>query len=113
MPRQRTIDLATSSCCGSAISAGLNDDDAAPLATGFAALADPVRLRLLSIIASQPDSGVCVCDLVGPVGRSQPTVSHHLRVLRGAGLIEGERRGTWVWYRVVPDRLAELGAVLR
>ena len=113
MARQRTAEPEASACCGSAISTGLTDDDAAPLAAGFAALADPVRLRLLSIIASQPHSGVCVCDLVALVGRSQPTVSHHLRVLREAGLIEGERRGTWVWYRVVPAQLAALGAVLR
>ncbi len=88
-------------------------DDATALARGFAALGDPVRLHLLSLIAAHPDDGVCVCDLVEPVGRSQPTVSHHLKVLREAGLVVSERRGTWAWYRPVPERLAELRAALR
>ena len=70
---------------------------------GFAALADPIRLKLLSIIASADE--ICACDLVEPVARSQPTVSHHLRALFEAGLVERERRGTWIWYRVVPDRI--------
>lgn len=87
--------------------------DATALARGFAALGDPVRLHLLSLIAAQPDDGICVCDLVEPVGRSQPTVSHHLKVLREAGLVVSERRGTWAWYRPVPERLAELRAALR
>ncbi len=86
--------------------------EATTLAGGFAALGDPVRLHLLSLIAAHPDDGVCVCDLVGPVGRSQPTVSHHLKVLRQAGLVLRERRGTWAWYRPVPERLAQLRAVL-
>ena len=76
------------------------------------ALADPIRLRLLSLIASRADGETCACDLVAPAGRSQPTVSHHLKVLREAGLIEGERRGTWIWYRVVPERLAVLRDIL-
>ncbi len=87
--------------------------EATALARSFAALGDPVRLHLLSLIAAQPDDGICVCDLVEPVGRSQPTVSHHLKVLREAGLVVSERRGTWAWYRPVPERLAELRAALR
>jgi len=99
-------------CCPSPPTAGLSVAEAAAFARTFAALGDPVRLRLLSLIAAHPDSGCCVCDLVEPVQRSQPTVSHHLRVLRDAGLVTSERRGTWVWYRVVPERLAELRRIL-
>ena len=90
----------------------LGEDDAAELARGFHALADPARLRLLSLITATPSGEVCACDLVEPVGRSQPTVSHHLKVLYDAGLVAREKRGSWVWYRVVPDRLAALRAAL-
>ncbi len=99
-------------CCPSVLDAPLSEKEAAKLAKGFAALADPARLRLLSLIAGQDEGEVCACELVEPLGRSQPTVSHHLKVLREAGLVEGERRGTWVWYRVVPDALADLRASL-
>lgn len=87
----------------SVLAAPLTEGEAAVLAAGFAALADPVRLRLLSMIADRPE--VCACALVEPLGRSQPTVSHHLRVLAEAALITSEKRGRWVWYRVVPDRV--------
>ncbi len=103
----------TRACCPSLLDAPLTERDAATLAKRFAALADPARLRLLSLIAAQADGEVCACDLVEPIGRSQPTVSHHLKVLREAGVIEGERRGTWVWYRVVPDAIADLRSALR
>lgn len=86
-------------CCSTLGSVAFDERDAAELAKGFAALADPVRLHLLSLISSAGDDGACVCDLVDPVGRSQPTVSHHLKVLRDAGLVSAERRGTWAWYR--------------
>ena len=82
------------------------------LAKGFAALADPVRLRLLSLIAAGGAQGACVCDLVGPSGRSQPTVSHHLKILREAGLVTSEKRGTWAWYHVQPERLDTLKSAL-
>lgn len=82
--------------------------DAEVLAAGFKVLSDPVRLRLLSLIANVPDGEVCACDLTEPVGRSQPTVSHHLSILTGAGLIEREQRGKWAWYRAVPERIAVL-----
>jgi ArsR family transcriptional regulator len=85
--------------------------DAEALADGFKALADPARLRLLSLVAAAPD-GVCACDLVAPVARSQPTVSHHLKVLHDVGLVERERRGPWVWYRVVPERIEALRGAL-
>src|SRR5262245_46963951 len=93
----------TESCCASVLAAPLPEADAEDLARVFAALADPVRLRLLSLVA---DAGeVCSCDLRSPPPKSQPTVSHHTKVLSDAGLIEGERRGRWVWWRIVPDRM--------
>jgi ArsR family transcriptional regulator, arsenate/arsenite/antimonite-responsive transcriptional repressor len=95
-------------CCPSLVDVPLTETDAEALAKRFAALADPARLRLLSLIAAHDDGEVCACELVEPIGRSQPTVSHHLKVLREAGLVEGERRGTWVWYRAVPGALVEL-----
>ena len=94
-------------CCAPLLSAPLDADAAGELAAAFKALADPVRLQLLSLIAAVPD-GACSCDLEEPVGKSQPTVSHHLKILRQAGLVSGERRGTWIWYSAVPERLAEL-----
>jgi ArsR family transcriptional regulator len=97
-------------CCPSLADARLGEVEAVERARAFAALADPARLRLLSLLASEGET--CACDLVEPLGRSQPTVSHHLKVLREAGLVEGEKRGTWVWYRVVPERLAELRDLL-
>ena len=82
------------------------------LASSFAALADPIRLRLLSYIAASGADEVCACDLLEPSGRSQPTVSHHMKILVDAGLVEREKRGLWVWYRLVPSRLDALRAVL-
>jgi ArsR family transcriptional regulator len=84
----------------------LKAKDAAELARAFAALSDPVRLRLLSIIASSDE--VCSCDLEAPLKRSQPTVSHHTKALAAAGLIIGEKRGKWMWWRVAPERVAAL-----
>lgn len=79
-------------------------DEAATRARLFRALADPVRLRLLSVIASAPAGEVCACDLTEPVGRSQATVSHHLSILVRAGLIAREQRGKWAWFRVADER---------
>jgi len=90
----------------------LTDDTAASLARGFKALGDPVRLRLLSLIASRAGGEVCVCELTDAFTLTGPTISHHLRVLREAGLIRHERRGTWVYYRVVPAQLAALSQLL-
>lgn len=109
------IDLplaAAEDCCQSIVGAPLNDGDAHDLAKGFAALADPSRLRLFSLIASQPEGEVCACALVGPLGRSQPTVSHHLRILFEAGLVTKQRRGNWIWYRAAPNRLEALREAL-
>lgn len=98
-------------CCPPLVRAELRADDAEMLAGRFKALADPVRLRLFSKIASYGPGEACVCD-IDDVGVSQPTVSHHLRKLREAGLVTAERRGTWVYYRVVPGAMAAMSAVL-
>jgi ArsR family transcriptional regulator len=99
-------------CCTPLTGEVLGEPDAIALAHGFAALADPTRLRLLSLLTSAENGEVCVCDLTGPVGRSQPTVSHHLKALTDAGLVTGEKRGRWVWYRIVPERVTQLRAAL-
>jgi ArsR family transcriptional regulator, arsenate/arsenite/antimonite-responsive transcriptional repressor len=88
----------------------LSEGDAAALAAVLAALADPVRLRLISLVASQGE--VCSCHLEEPLGKSQPTISHHTRVLAEAGLIEGDKRGKWTWWRIVPGRLAAVRQAL-
>jgi len=87
-------------------------DDAEQLAAALKAIAEPARLRLLSLIRAQPDQEACVCHLTEPLGLSQPTVSHHLKVLLQAGLVERDKRGSWAYYRVVPEPLAALRAVL-
>jgi ArsR family transcriptional regulator len=79
----------------------------------FKALGDPVRLRLVSLIASHAGGEACVCDISGTIDLSQPTISHHLKVLRCAGLLECERRGTWVYYRVIPAAMRQLSAILQ
>ena len=104
------LDLAD--CCAPLRREPIDAEGSVTLAEEFKALADPVRLQLLNLIATADTGEACACDLVDPVGKSQPTVSHHLKVLREAGLIEGEKRGTWVWYSVVPSRLDELQRVL-
>ena len=96
-------------CC-SVLAAPLDETDARDLADAFAALADPVRLRCLSLIAAAGEC--CSCDLEAPLGRSQPTVSHHTKTLADAGLIVGEKRGRWMYWQVVPDRLATVRAAL-
>jgi len=90
--------------------APLDTAAAEELARVLSALADPVRLRLVSLVAANGE--VCSCDLEEPLGRSQPTISHHTRVLVEAGLLRGDRRGRWTWWSVVPGRLAEVRAAL-
>src|SRR5438876_3884177 len=106
------LDTDAAACCPSVLSEPLDAAHAEHLARGFAALADPARLRLLSLIADQPEGEVCACELVEPLGKSQPTVSHHLKVLFEAGLVTREKRGSWIWYRVVADRLDVLRAAI-
>ncbi len=99
-------------CCAPVTAGVLDESDAEDLAAAFKVLADPARLRLLSMVAAAKTGEACACDLVGPVGRSQPTVSHHLSMLVDAGLLVREKRGRWAWYRVVPERLQALQAAL-
>jgi ArsR family transcriptional regulator, arsenate/arsenite/antimonite-responsive transcriptional repressor len=99
-------------CCGGLLSAPLAEDLAVELATVFKALGDPVRLRLLSMIASRAGGEVCVCELTPAFELSQPTISHHLKLLRQAGLIDCQRRGTWVYYWLLPETTDKLAALL-
>ncbi|MGA5893706.1 ArsR/SmtB family transcription factor [Streptomyces venetus] len=99
-------------CCDGLASAPRDDERAAQLAKVFKALWDPVRLRLLSMIASREGGEVCVCEMTPAFDLSQPTISHHLKLLRQAGLIDCERRGTWVYYWVLPGVLDQLAAFL-
>jgi ArsR family transcriptional regulator, arsenate/arsenite/antimonite-responsive transcriptional repressor len=99
-------------CCAPLTTHGLDETDASDLAELFKALADPARLRLLSLIANAPGGEACACDLIAPLERSQPTVSHHLALLVDAGLLSRDKRGRWAWYRLVPERLELLRATL-
>lgn len=94
--------LENETCCATVTAAPLTDAAAAQLSTTFAALADPVRLKLLSLIAAAGE--LCSCDMVEPLGKSQPTVSHHTKVLAEAGLIQGDKRGRWVYWSVPAER---------
>lgn len=105
----QTIDAA---CCPPVLSAPLDEAEAGRLAAALRVLAEPARLRLLSIIGAQPDGEACVCDLTAPLGLTQPTVSHHLKVLADAGLVEREQRGRWAYYRVNTEPLELLRGAL-
>ena len=100
-------------CCQPLLAGALTEDEAEELAAAFKVLADPARLRLLSLVAAAPAGEACACDLTEPLGRTQPTVSHHLSVLVDAGLLTREKRGKWAWFRPVPERLAVLRDALR
>ena len=104
---------ATPACCGIGVDGGLTRDAAETSAALLKAVADPVRLQLLSAIRATADGEACVCDLTPVVGLSQPTVSHHLKVLRDAGLVDVERRGLWSFYYVIPEAMKELKTWLK
>ncbi|MPZ63213.1 MAG: metalloregulator ArsR/SmtB family transcription factor [Propionibacteriales bacterium] len=99
-------------CCPPLSGPVLGEDEAAQLAGQFKALADPVRVQIMSSLLRAGDDGICACDFVPLVGKSQPTVSHHLKVLREAGAVRSERRGAWIWYRADLDRIDALRASL-
>ncbi len=99
-------------CCSPLLAGCLTPDEMVHLATIFRVLGEPVRLQMLSLIATQPSQEVCACELAPPLGLSQPTVSHHLKVMYEAGLLSKERRGTWIYYRIVPEPLAALRSAL-
>jgi ArsR family transcriptional regulator, arsenate/arsenite/antimonite-responsive transcriptional repressor len=109
-PSREEASLEARICCPPITDSPLSQTDAEGLAAVFTALGDPVRLRLLSMVAAAGE--ICSCDLEDPLGRSQPTISHHTRVLSEVGLISGERRGRWTWWRVNEDRLGELRQAL-
>ncbi len=100
-------------CCAPLTGGALDPEEAAALATLFKALGDPARVRLLSLIAASEQGEACICDLTGPVGLSQPTVSHHMRLLVEAGLVSREQRGKWAYYRVVDGTLATISESLK
>jgi len=107
----RSLPLADEALCGPPLTeVPLSEADSVRLAAVLGALADPVRLRLISILAAQGE--VCSCHLEEPLGKSQPTISHHLKILGEAGLVHGDRRGKWVWYSLDRDRLASLRAAI-
>src|SRR3954467_7966590 len=112
MSKQDLLPAVEPGCCADLTSAPLSEDQAVRLAGMFKALGDPVRLRLLSMIASRAGGEVCVCELTPAFTLSQPTISHHLKLLRQARLIDCERRGTWVYYWLVPETLAMVTALL-
>ncbi len=105
-----TVDADVVACCSPIASVEMSEAEASDIAQIFSALSDPVRLRMLSMIASE--SQVCSCALEGPLAKSQPTISHHTRILAEAGLIIGERRGRWMWWRVAPERLGAIARIL-
>jgi ArsR family transcriptional regulator, arsenate/arsenite/antimonite-responsive transcriptional repressor len=113
MPRSIPVAVlndSTVSCCSPLNESELSDAEAQQAAAIFGALSDPVRLRMLSLIATEAE--VCSCSLEGPLGKSQPTISHHTRILADAGLIEGEKRGRWMWWHVVPSQLNQVARIL-
>jgi ArsR family transcriptional regulator len=111
-PVKRIQTVEPSGCCVPLTDDELDEAEATELAVMFKALADPARVRLLSLIANAPDGEACVCDLVEPLDRSQATVSHHLALLVEAGLLTRDKRGRWAWYRLVPERLDQMRAAL-
>ena len=111
MVKMKTI-ATLAATCPRLLQGALDADEADRLAAALRVIADPARLRLLSLIQAQPDHEACVCNLTEPVGLSQPTVSHHLKVLRDAGLVEREQRGNWAYYRTASDQLTLLQSLL-
>jgi len=102
----------TVACCAPLTREPLTADAAERIAPLLKAMADPVRLRLLSLVASHADGEACVCDLNDAFELSQPTISHHLKVLHESGLLDRSKRGVWVYYRVMPEALSDLGALI-
>ena len=107
-----TLD-AQAGCYASLAEAPLSEDDAAVLAGRLKAVADPARLRLVSLVLASPGQEACICDLTAPVGLSQPTVSHHMKVLVDAGLLTKEKRGRWAYFRAIPEAFEALSRTLQ
>ena len=107
-----TVTSALTACCSPVVGEVMTPAAAETLASSLKALADPARLRLVSLVAAHEGQEACVCELTEPVGLSQPTVSHHLRVLVDAGVLTREQRGRWAYYRLVPDTLSDLARII-
>ncbi|WP_240746635.1 ArsR/SmtB family transcription factor [Cryptosporangium phraense] len=112
MTARTPLPLAVDACCSPVTGGALSEDAATALARVFKALADPTRVRLVSLIAASVDGEACICDLTEPVGLAQPTVSHHMKLLADAGLVTREQRGKWAYYRIVPEALAATARAL-
>src|ERR687888_1030768 len=108
----RLIQQIDDECCPVLLEAPLGQGEAVTLASALKVLADPTRLRLVSLIAAQPAGEACVCDVTEPMGLTQPTVSHHLKVLHEAGILEREQRGRWAYYRLNPEPLGVLSKAI-
>ncbi|HEX2705149.1 MAG TPA: metalloregulator ArsR/SmtB family transcription factor [Candidatus Lustribacter sp.] len=106
------LEAALAKCCSRPVTVPLERAEADELAALLKAVADPVRLQLVSILRSSPSMSACVCDLTPALGLSQPTVSHHLKVLTEAGVLTRERRGTWAWFTLVPARLDQIARIV-
>ena len=113
IPTDRPLATAPPACCGISPELALSRPEAERTAALLKAVADPTRLQLLALIRASAAEEACVCDLTAPVGLSQPTVSHHLKVLTEAGLLRREKRGPWAWFVLVPERLEDLAAIFR
>ena len=101
------------SCCDPVLMEPIDAVEAEELAAAFKLLADPIRLRILSLVANAPNGELCACDLPAAIGRSQPTISHHLSLLTEAGLLQREQRGKWAWFQIEPERVAILRDALQ
>lgn len=109
---RRELSLLADECCTPLVREPLSADQAADLARILKALADPTRLRLVSMVAAHDGGEACVCDLIDPLGLTQPTISHHLKILVDAGIFTRDQRGKWAYYALVPRALDALSAVL-
>jgi len=112
VPSDRSTLPLLADCCAPVVRQLIKPDEAVKLAAGFKALSDPARLRLISLVAAHLDQEACVCDLTEPVGLSQPTVSHHLKLLVEAGILSREQRGKWAYYKLVPETLDTLAGLI-
>lgn len=108
----KLVQVISEECCPPVLRSPLGADEAEEVAAALRVVADPARLRLLSLISNAEGGEACVCNLTAPLGLSQPTVSHHLKVLADAGLLEREQRGRWAYFRIVPERLELLRGAL-
>ena len=112
MPSALPLIQQVTACCPPLATAPLSEEDAERLASVIKVVADPTRLRLLSLIASSPEGELCVCDLTEPLGLSQPTVSHHLKVMAGVGLVAREKRGVWAYYSLDRGAVSRVASLL-